>query len=119
MSFPVYVRNDADGRQWVVDNGEDVQLESLVLKHAVRTVVHILWSTQLSLNDALTRKSVADRVNAYVNERCVSRVLDDGKAVCDESNNPPSRVDNNQVVVTLAFKLRSLVYQFSFSNKPL
>jgi phage tail sheath protein FI len=53
-------------------------------------------------NDAFTRNQVLATVTTILNDLVAKRGLYDYLAVCDESNNPPDRVDRNELLVDIA-----------------
>ena len=53
-------------------------------------------------NDAFTRNQVLATVTTLLNDLVAKRGLYDYLAVCDESNNPPDRVDRNELLVDIA-----------------
>lgn len=56
------------------------------------------------LNDRITRESIKQMIDDYLNDIMMRRGLYDFVVVCDESNNTPTRIDRNELWVDIAVK---------------
>jgi phage tail sheath protein FI len=56
------------------------------------------------LNDRITRDSIKQMIDDYLNDIMVRRGLYDFVVLCDESNNTPVRIDRNELWVDIALK---------------
>lgn len=56
------------------------------------------------LNDRITRDSIKQMIDDYLNDIMVRRGLYDYLVVCDESNNTPVRIDRNELWVDILVK---------------
>lgn len=52
-------------------------------------------------NDYITRRSVTDAFNRFLESLITLRALNDFLVVCDESNNTPARIDRNELWIDL------------------
>ena len=56
------------------------------------------------LNDRITRDSIKQMIDDYLNDIMMRRGLYDYVVVCDTSNNTPTRIDRNELWVDIALK---------------
>lgn len=56
------------------------------------------------LNDRITRESIKQMIDDYLNDIMMRRGLYDYVVVCDESNNTSTRIDRNELWVDIALK---------------
>lgn len=56
------------------------------------------------LNDRITRESIKQMIESYLNDILIRRGLYDFVVVCDESNNTGARIDRNELWVDIAVK---------------
>jgi len=55
-------------------------------------------------NDSITRGNLKNSVDGFLNDIMTKRGLFDFATVCDESNNTPQIIDNNQMLIDIALK---------------
>ena len=55
-------------------------------------------------NDEITRNEIKNSVEGLLNDVTTKRGIFDYLVVCDESNNTPSRIDNNELYVDIAIE---------------
>lgn len=55
-------------------------------------------------NDQLTRDNLKAAVDGFLSDLITKRALYDFATVCDESNNTPTRIDNNELWIDIALK---------------
>jgi hypothetical protein len=55
-------------------------------------------------NDTITRSQVASAFNAVFNDLVAKRAIYDYLVVCDETNNTPIRIDNNELWIDIAIQ---------------
>lgn len=56
------------------------------------------------LNDRITRDSIKQMIDGYLNDILVRRGLYDYAVICSESNNSPTRIDRNELWVDILLK---------------
>jgi phage tail sheath protein FI len=56
------------------------------------------------LNDRITRDSIKQMIDSYLNDILMRRGLYDFVTLCDTSNNTPARIDRNELWVDIAVK---------------
>lgn len=56
------------------------------------------------LNDQITRESIKQMIDDYLNDIMIRRGIYDYIVVCDESNNTPARIDRNELWVDIAIE---------------
>lgn len=56
------------------------------------------------LNDRITRESIKQMIDDYLNDIMMRRGLYDYLVLCDEQNNTPARIDRNELWVDIALK---------------
>jgi phage tail sheath protein FI len=56
------------------------------------------------LNDRITRESIKQMIDDYLNDIMVRRGLYDFAVLCDDTNNTPVRIDRNELWVDIALK---------------
>jgi hypothetical protein len=56
------------------------------------------------LNDRITRESIKQMIDSYLNDIMLRRGLYDYLVVCDETNNTGTRIDRNELWVDIALK---------------
>ena len=56
------------------------------------------------LNDRITRESIKQMIDDYLNDIMQRRGIYDYVVLCDESNNTPVRIDRNELWVDVAIK---------------
>jgi hypothetical protein len=57
-----------------------------------------------NLNSPVWRKKSCEHFDSYINHLIAYRQLCDGSVVCNETNNYPSRIDNNEAHINIFFK---------------
>lgn len=113
----IYIRNDANGWTFTA-NEREAYLQSNVLIEIITAVADILLQDASEVL-AGTRRSVEERCQAYLNVQLRSGVLNEAQAICNAANNSYTSVEQNQINVSIHFKLRSdALYAFTLSNKP-
>lgn len=64
-------------------------------------------------NDSVTRGAVKDAFDSFLSELVTLRGLNDFLVVCDESNNTPARIDNNELWIDIAIQpIKSVEFIF-------
>lgn len=117
--IPIYILDHNFGTHMCIESNEDVSTNS-ILNDAIHCMITILRQHVLEPLDDVTRTNIANRGQAYLNERVVSRIIAAGKVVCDISNNTEVMLERNQVVVTMWIaRTCGTKYWLSFSNQPL
>lgn len=85
--------------------------QRFVVLKAKETLEQILEHTLFEPNDAFTRARVSSHVDAYLQDMKNRRAIEDYVVVCDNTNNPPHIIDNNQLYADLYIKpTRSIEY---------
>jgi phage tail sheath protein FI len=56
------------------------------------------------LNDRITRESIKQMIDSYLNDIMLRRGLYDYVVMCDETNNTGTRIDRNELWVDIALK---------------
>jgi hypothetical protein len=56
------------------------------------------------LNDRITRESIKQMIDGYLNDIMLRRGLYDYVVICDDSNNTPTRIDRNELWIDIALK---------------
>jgi len=64
----------------------------------------ILESFKFEFNDEPTRSRVTSILNSMMGDIAVGRGVTEYKVICDETNNTPTRIEHNELHVTILFK---------------
>lgn len=80
-----------------------INVERMLLK-VKRDIRKASFAYLYELNDRVTRESIKQMIDDYLNDIMQRRGLYDYVVVCDESNNTPARVDRNELWVDIALK---------------
>lgn len=70
-----------------------------------REIRELLLCYLFEPNDRLTRVEILNSVNQFLQSVLIQRGLVDYSVICDETNNPPSAVDNHELRVDVLVKL--------------
>lgn len=128
LRTPVHLRNDANRDQVVVPPGSTELLffkDALSAHGKVNTVLAKMCGVfdlvNIDVVDSLTLEMANSVGKLAISELQVLRVIDYGKFICDDSNNPPDKRDGETLIFTAAFSVPGTLghFQFSFSNKDL
>ena len=77
---------------------------SRLIKYIKRQLRRNTLSFVFEPNDQLTRDNLKAVVDSFLGDLIVKRGLYDFATVCDESNNTPDRIDQNQLYIDIALK---------------
>ena len=80
-----------------------VNVERLLIKMK-RDIRKASMAYLFELNDRITRESIKQMIDDYLNDILIRRGLYDYVVLCDESNNTTARVDRNELWVDIAVK---------------
>ena len=77
---------------------------SRLVMHISRQLRKNTMSFVFEPNDQLTRNNLKAVVDAFLGDLVVKRGLYDFATVCDDSNNTPDIIDNNEMYIDVAIK---------------
>jgi Phage tail sheath C-terminal domain len=77
---------------------------SRLINYLVYNLDNLAKPFLFELNDSTTRENVSATFNAYLQNLVTLRALYDFAVVCDDSNNTPVRIDQNQLWIDVAIK---------------
>jgi len=77
---------------------------SRLINYLVYNLDNLAKPFLFELNDSTTQASVRQAFNGYLQNLVTQRALYDFAVVCDDSNNTPDRIDQNQLWIDIAIK---------------
>lgn len=77
---------------------------SRLIKYIKRQLRKSAYSFLFEPNDQLTRDNLKAVVDGFLGDIIVKRGLYDFVSICDDSNNTPTRIDNNEMYIDIALK---------------